>query len=181
MSEQLIGINLDIGHVNTFKSFKNEKGEYYTDKDIVDMAMAAKDYLKRYHLNDNMGDIDAHLPLGEGNAPVKEIYEKLVKAGVEVPAIMEVFGGMGGIEAGAIESLQYMGAPIYGNVPYVSMPSYLGQPYSSLVGDYSAYSNLGLKHDFFPYGGFSGISPVPGAGYMERDHGGNSFSGAPMA
>ncbi len=180
MAEQLIGINLDIGHVNTFKSFKNEKGEYYSDKEIVQMAMAAKDYLKRYHLNDNMGDIDAHLPLGEGNAPVKEIYERLVNAGVEVPAIMEVFGGLGGIEAGAIESLQYMGAPIYGNVPYVSMPAYLGQPYSSMIGDYSSYSNLGLKHDFFPYGGFSGISPIPGVGYMEKGNKEGGFSGAPM-
>ncbi len=91
---------------------------------------------------------------------------------------MEVFGGLGGLEAGTVQSLQYMGAPIYGNTPYVSLPSYLGQPYSSLIGDYSSYSNLGLKQDMFPYSGFSGISPG-GGGYMDNK-GNQTFSGVPM-
>ena len=181
LSEELIGINLDIGHANVFKSYINpQTGKPYSDKDIVEMSLAAKDYIKRYHLNDNMGSTDAHLPLGEGNAPVKEIYEALRKAGVEAPAIMEVFGGLGGSDVGFSQSLQYIGAPIYGDVPYVSLPSYAGQPYSSLMGDYSSYSNLGLKNDMFPYGGFSGIFPALGGGYMENNKGGGGFSGAPM-
>jgi hypothetical protein len=182
LSRKVIGINLDVGHVNIFKSYTNpETGKPYNDQDILNMAMGAKDYLKRYHLHDNMGDSDAHLPLGEGNAPVKEVYEALKKAGVEAPAIMEVFGGAGGITGGMAESLQYMGEPIYNDVPYVSMPAYAAHPYSSLMGDYSTYSNLGLKNDIFSagYGGFSGLSPVLGGGYMNHE-GGGSFSSTPM-
>ncbi len=179
ISSELIGINLDIGHVNVFKSYINPKtGEPYSDKDIVDMSKSAAEYLKRYHLNDNMGNRDSHLPLGQGNAPIKEVYDAMIEKGLDVPAIMEVFGGLGGLEAGTVQSLQYMGAPIYGNTPYVSLPSYLGQPYSSLIGDYSSYSNLGLKQDMFPYSGFSGISPG-GGGYMDNK-GNQTFSGVPM-
>jgi len=180
ISSDIIGINLDIGHINVFKSYINPKtGQPYSDKDIVEMAKAAGDYLKRYHLNDNMGNKDSHLPLGQGNAPIKEVYDAMMEKGLDVPAIMGVFGGLGGLEAGAVQSLQYMGAPLYGNIPYVSLPSYLGQPYSSIVGDYSSYSNLGLKQDMFSYGGFSGIFPAVGGGYMDNK-GNSSFSGAPM-
>ena len=180
ISSDLIGINLDIGHINVFKSYINpQTGQPYSDKDIVEMAKAAGDYLKRYHLNDNMGNRDSHLPLGQGNAPIKDVYDAMMEKGLDVPAIMEVFGGLGGLEAGTIQSLQYMGAPLYGDIPYMSLPSYLGQPYSSIIGDYSSYSNLGLKQDMFPYGGFSGIFPALGGGYMDNK-GNSSFSGAPM-
>ncbi len=180
ISKNLIGINLDIGHINVFKSYINPKtGNPYNDKDIVEMAKSAADYLKRYHLNDNMGNADSHLPLGQGNAPIKEVYDAMMEKGLDVPAIMEVFGGLGGLEMGTIQSLQYMGAPLYGNVPYVSLPAYLGQPYSSIVGDYSSYSNLGLRQDMFSYGGFSGLFPSIGGGYMENK-GNSGFSGAPM-
>ncbi len=180
VSSDLIGINLDIGHINVFKSYINPKtGEPYSDKDIVEMSKSAAEYLKRYHLNDNMGNRDSHLPLGQGNAPIKEVYDAMMEKGLDVPAIMEVFGGLGGLEVGAVQSLQYMGAPIYGNTPYVSLPAYLGQPYSSIVGDYSSYSNLGLKYDLFSYGGFSGLFPATGGGYMENK-GNQSFSGQPM-
>jgi endonuclease IV len=181
VSSDLIGINLDVGHINVFKSYINPKtGQLYSDKDIVEMAKSAGDYLKRYHLNDNMGNKDSHLPLGQGNAPIKEIYDAMMDKGLDVPAIMEVFGGLGGLEGGTIQSLQYMGAPLYGNLPYMSLPSYLGQPYSSIIGDYSSYSNLGLKQDMFSYGGFSGIFPSIGGGYMENK-GNSGFSGVPMA
>jgi endonuclease IV len=180
ISSDIIGINLDIGHINVFKSYINPKtGQPYSDKDIVEMAKATEDYLKRYHLNDNMGNKDSHLPLGQGNAPIKEVYDAMMEKGLDVPAIMEVFGGLGGLEAGSVQSLQYMGAPLYGNTPYVSLPSYLGQPYSSIVGDYSSYSNFGLKQDMFSYGGFSGIFPAVGGGYMDN-RGNSGFSGAPM-
>jgi endonuclease IV len=192
LSRQLIGVNLDIGHLNLFKSYG------MTDSEIQKMLTTGKvldengrqifmpnitELIKRYHLNDNMGDIDAHLPLGEGTTPVKEIYETLKNAGVEAPAIMEVFGGAGGIEAGMSQSLQYMGAPIFSDAPYMTLPAYAANPYSSIVGDFSSYSNLGLKQDPFAvgYGGFSGLSPILGGGYMENNKGGGGgFSGAPM-
>ncbi|MCL5009445.1 MAG: TIM barrel protein [Candidatus Parvarchaeota archaeon] len=182
LSRDLIGVNLDVGHLNIFKSYTNPKtGKPYSDKDIVKMAGTLGDYVKRYHLNDNMGNIDAHLPLGEGTTPIKEIYETLRNAGVEAPAIMEVFGGVGGITAGMGPSMQYMGAPLFDNMPYAGLPAYAGRPYSSIVGDYSSYLNLGLRNDLFQYGGFSGISPTFGAGYMQNERGGEGgFSGAPI-
>ncbi len=180
LSRKLIGVNLDVGHLNIFKSYVNpDTGKPYSDKDIVKMAEKLGDYVKRYHLNDNMGDIDAHLPLGEGTAPIKEIYETLKNAGVDAPAIMEVFGGVGGITAGMGPSFQYMSAPLFDKTPYASLTAYAGNPYSSIVGDYSSYLNLGLRNDLFQYGGFSGIAPTFGAGYMDNK-GGGDFSGAPM-
>ncbi|MEM3190526.1 MAG: TIM barrel protein [Candidatus Parvarchaeota archaeon] len=183
LSQDLIGINLDTGHLNTFKQYENpQTGKPYEDKDIVDMALSLKDMIKRYHLSDNMGDIDAHLPLGQGTTPTKKIYDELRAAGVDVPAIMEVFGGVGGLETGMVQSYQYMNAPIYGSVPYTSIPTYAAHPYSSIVGDYSSYSNLGLRNDFFAYGGFSGLFPALGGGYMnEGDRSKQGFSGAPMS
>ena len=183
LSQDLIGINLDTGHLNTFKQYENpQTGKPYEDKDIVNMAMSMKDLIKRYHLSDNMGDIDAHLPLGQGTTPTKKIYDELKAAGIDVPAIMEVFGGVGGLETGMIQSYQYMNAPIYGAVPYTSIPTYAAHPYSSIVGDYSAYSNLGLKNDFLGYGGFSGLFPALGGGYMsEGDKNKQGFSGVPMS
>ena len=177
LSKEIIGINLDTGHLNTFKAngFKNE--------DLVNMALKAKDYVKRYHLSDNMGATDAHLPLGQGTTPTKQIYEELKKAGVEVPAILEVFGGLGGLDMGASQSYQYMAEnmniPVYGSIPYTSVQQYVSRPYSGLAGNYSAYSNLNLKNDFLSYG-FSGLFPAVGGGYME-DKNKTPFSGVPMS
>ncbi|MCL5101435.1 MAG: TIM barrel protein [Candidatus Parvarchaeota archaeon] len=193
LSEDMIGVNLDVGHLNIFKSYGLK------DTDITKMLTEGNkvkdehgntifmpnisEFVKRYHLNDNMGDIDAHLPLGEGTTPVKEIFETLQNAGVAAPAIMEVFGGPGGIEAGMTESMQYLGTPISADMPYMSPPAYAGKPYSSLIGDYSSsafYSSLGLRNDLFPSSGFTGLGPILGAGYMENNRGGGSFSGAPL-
>ena len=180
ISSNLIGINLDIGHINVFKSYINpQTGQPYSDRDIVEMAKSAGDYLKRYHLNDNMGNRDSHLPLGQGNAPIKEVYDAMMDKGLDVPAIMEVFGGLGGLESGTVQSLQYMGAPLYGNLPYVSMPAYFAQPYSSIIGDFSSYTDIGAKDDFFSYSGFGELFPVIGGGYM-NDRGNSRFPGAQM-
>ncbi len=186
LSKELIGVNLDVGHLNLFKSYGKK------DRDIINMLtetgkmddqtrVSIADYVKRYHLNDNMGNTDAHLPLGEGTTPIKEIFETLKNAGVEAPSIMEVFGGLGGIEAGQTQSLEYLGAPLFGDTLYKSLPGYADMPYSSIIGDYANYSQLGLRNDFFAYGGFSGLSPMLGGGYMENAKGGGGgFSGAPM-
>ncbi len=186
LSKEIIGVNLDVGHLNLFKSYGK------TNRDIINMLtetgklddqtrVSIADYVKRYHLNDNMGNTDAHLPLGEGTTPVKEIFETLKNAGVEAPAIMEVFGGLGGLDAGQVQSLEYMGAPLFGDTPYKSLPAYAGVPYSSIIGDYANYSQLGLRNDFLAYGGFTGLSPILGGGYMENNKGGGGgFSGAPM-
>lgn len=193
LSEKMIGVNLDVGHLNIFKSYglkdhditrmltegntvKDENGNVISMPNITE-------FVKRYHLNDNMGDIDAHLPLGEGTTPIKEIFETLQNAGVEAPSIMEVFGGPGGIESGMTESMQYLGAPVSADMPYVSPPAYAGKPYSSLIGDYSSsafYSSLGLRNDLFPSSSFTGLGPILGSGYMENNKGGGSFSGAPL-
>lgn len=176
LSKELIGINLDTGHLNTFKAYG------FKDEDLVNMALKAKDYVKRYHLSDNMGYTDVHLPIGQGTTPTKQIYEEMKKAGIEVPAILEVFGGIGGMDVGIEKSYQYMAQnmnlPVFGSIPYTSLPQYASKPYSGLVGNYSEYSNLNLKNDFFSYG-FSGIFPAMGAGYIEENKNRSQFSGVP--
>ncbi len=184
LSNDLIGINLDVAHLNVFKGFINPAtGKNYTDKDIVKMAEATKDYLRRYHLSDNMGNTDAHIPLGQGTTPIKQILDTLKSQGVEVPAIMETFGGLGGMDLGIVQSYQYLGQPWSENAPYQSMASFAAHPYSSLVGNYSAYSNLGLKYDPFSYAsaGFTGLMPGAGGGYIGQKGGDSEgFSGLPM-
>ncbi|MCW1311426.1 MAG: TIM barrel protein [Candidatus Rehaiarchaeum fermentans] len=114
-AKDLIALNLDIGHLNLLKSTINPKtGKNYTDEDLIQIAVNVKDYIAKYHIADNLGYTDAHLPVGEGNAPIKEIYEKLKSLGVEAPAILEVFGKEG-IVTGAQMSQDYvntlMGVP----------------------------------------------------------------------
>lgn len=131
LAEKIIGMNLDIGHLNLLKSIKNpETGKPYSDQDLVNIAIKVKDYIKKYHLADNLGYTDTHLPLGEGNAPTKQIYEKLKELGVEAPAILEVFGKEG-ILTGAMLSDPYVRGLL--GIPSPPEPVAMPIPYSSYI------------------------------------------------
>lgn len=126
LAKQIIAMNLDIGHLNLLRNITNPKtGKPYTEKELVDIATSVKDYIAKYHFADNLGYTDAHLPIGEGNAPIKEIYEKLKSLGVEAPAVLEVFGKEG-ITMGAELSSDFLGKE-YG----VKKEDIYGLPYSN--------------------------------------------------
>ncbi len=58
-----LGICLDIGHANTAGT--------------IDDFLRLKDRLINVHIHDNLGDRDAHLPIGEGNIDFKKVLAGL--------------------------------------------------------------------------------------------------------
>ena len=54
---------------------------------MLDWQAACDPYVAHYHMNDNHGKLDKHLPLGEGIAPWKEILPKMKK---DVSVLIEV-------------------------------------------------------------------------------------------
>lgn len=53
----------------------------------VGLASSLWPYVAHYHMNDNHGKLDKHLPLGEGIAPWEEILPKMKK---DVSVLIEV-------------------------------------------------------------------------------------------
>lgn len=61
-----LGLCLDIGHAHC----------YSTDP-VTEWAGAMAGKISHLHLHDNQGDRDAHLGLGQGNIPLKEVFRLL--------------------------------------------------------------------------------------------------------
>jgi len=82
-AKKLIGATWDVGHINMLK----KKG--YTDKEIVKQTEMIAPFVKHVHLSDNFGMDHTELPMGMGNVPLKEIMDKLKKAGYKGKEIIE--------------------------------------------------------------------------------------------
>ncbi|MBU2104607.1 MAG: sugar phosphate isomerase/epimerase [Nanoarchaeota archaeon] len=125
-ADEIIGVTLDVGHLNIYK----KKG--FEDKDLLKEIDAIKKYVKHVHLTDNFGYSDSHLPPGMGNVPIKEILEKLEKEGVDARKIVEA-GGF--VQHFGISPFPYvlegLGSPIYtdGVSPFWNQVSGLYQGY----------------------------------------------------
>jgi len=192
-AEKVIGINFDIGHANLWKKYTkwdDAEGKMveYTNEDVKKWANDVYPYLKHVHLTDNFGDMDAHLPIGWGNAPIKEVLNDLKKRGWSGRAILETFGVPAyGPESGGMfgvaESLYQTGMPL--------IPG--GPSWEKAAGSYfrSGYGFTGIPQrggTYWPDMGYqgphaSGFSGVPyGMGERPQGAGGGSeFSGAPMS
>jgi len=96
---EIIGITLDIGHLNTFKSKINpDTGKYWNDDDLKKEAeKMAKAGVKLVHIADNIGEFgnDSHLMLGRGNAKVDEMLDILKQNGFKGQAAIESYEGEG--------------------------------------------------------------------------------------
>jgi len=196
-AEEIIGANIDIGHFNLWKKFpmydekgnliKDEKGrpKYYSKKEIQKMAEALLPYAKHIHITDNLGDVDAHLPVGWGDAPVAELVEAANKqageGGFKGKMVFETFGVMyyGGQTFGIQESLYNLKSPVYGtNMDLWSMSSenFLKSSYGFTMG---AIPGGEYWPDVGEYNvGFSGLPYTAGAKPQSK---GSGFSGAPMS
>ncbi len=179
-AQELIGMNVDIGHLNLWKKYKNPKtGKPYTNKEIIDWVNDVYPYIKHVHVTDNFGDLDAHLPVGWGNAPVKEFIDTLRKKGWKGRAILETFGALqyGGGGFGVAQSLYGMGIPLVPGGPGWEMAegSYFQAGYSFTTGPILPDVN------FQTYGvGFSGLPYATGA-QIGGQKPGQKFAGAPMS
>jgi hypothetical protein len=169
-AEKLIGMTLDVGHLNIAK----KKG--YEDKDLLKEVREIEKYVKHVHLTDNFGYADSHLPPGMGNVPNKEILEKLEKAGFEGRKIVEAGGFVQHFGTSPyIPSLEAMGSPIYseGVGPYWNQSIGLQQNYSS------GYGQMLPQINYETFGaGFSQL-PMDLGGQRQGAQGGR-VSGTPM-
>ncbi len=59
-----VGFCFDVGHMNVFSK-----------TDLPDWLTKLGPYLKQFHLHDNNGDLDLHLPPGQGNIDFHTIFE----------------------------------------------------------------------------------------------------------
>lgn len=77
-ANKLIGATLDIGHLNLCRQFY--KGDTFHKWIISEVRELNKENdIFNVHLSDNRGIDDSHLPLGEGNTPVREILRVLAE------------------------------------------------------------------------------------------------------
>ncbi len=172
-AKQLIGMNLDIGHVNLWKRYGKK------DKELLKEVEKASPYIKHVHITDNFGDYDAHLPVGWGNAPIKEFIESLRKRGWKGRAILETFGAIqyGGGGFGVAQSMYQMGLPLVPGGPSWEMAegTYFQAGYAFTTGPILPDVN------FQTYGvGFSGLPYATGA-QIGGQKPGQKFSGTPMS
>jgi hypothetical protein len=82
-SEKLIGATWDVGHINMIR----KKG--YSEKDVIEDTKKIAPYVKNVHLSDNFGLDHTELPMGMGNVPIKEMLEKIEKAGYKGQKVIE--------------------------------------------------------------------------------------------
>jgi sugar phosphate isomerase/epimerase len=171
-AKELIGMTLDVGHMNMWKRYQDDPKEFKKmQKKFTDLAP----FIKHVHLSDNLGDMDAHLPVGWGNAPNKEVMDDLKKGGYKGNVLFETYGLPEGGHFGVYESVKGTGQRAY---PFG--PTWTQASENYFFGDYPMHMG-----DIFPPGhvqqygmGFSGLpSALGGSAPGER----SKFGGRPMS
>lgn len=195
MAKEIIGINFDIGHANLWKKYgtvpswnqKEQRWDTVTADDAQIKKWAEKlqreGLLNHVHITDNWGDYDAHMPVGFGNAPIKEVMKMLRERGwgqgTNQRAIMETFGQVqyGGNAFGAPLSMYSMGTPLLSG----------GSDWEMAEGSYfqAGYPMTGFQTfpdiNYQMYGvGFSGLPYATGANIPGKGDS-SKFSDTPMS
>lgn len=78
LNDPRLGACLDVGHAHAFSPLT-----------VIDWIQALGDRLRYVHLNDNWGEKDAHLPLGHGGLPMREILAALTLHAPDMPWTIE--------------------------------------------------------------------------------------------
>ena len=155
-AEKLIGITLDVGHLNVAKK------QGFKDEDLLKEVKKMSKNIKHVHLTDNFGYGDTHLAPGMGNVPFKQILEELEKKGysgkniVEAPGVPQHFG-----VSPLPYTLEAFGSPLYQGGPSVSEAVGLMEGYSGGFG-----SMLPQVHYESFGGGFSNLPSHVGGSRM---------------
>ncbi|MBI2630234.1 hypothetical protein HYW76_03965 [Candidatus Pacearchaeota archaeon] len=149
IAEKTIGATWDVGHINMIRKFG------YTKEDVIKEAGIIAPFVKHVHLSDNFGMEHTELPMGMGNVPIKEVMEKLGKAGVDAKKIIEAGNWWQHMKSPPFaQSLEAFGSPVYGS----------GGPYwnqaANTYGNYFAFPSAYMPEQHFSlYGG--GFSSLP--------------------
>jgi hypothetical protein len=109
LAEKFIGATWDVGHINMIR------GKGFEAKDVVGETEKIAPFVKHVHLSDNFGFEHTELPMGMGNVPTKEIFEKLGKEGFDAKKIIEAGQWWQHFKTPPLrETLEAFGSPIYG-------------------------------------------------------------------
>lgn len=167
VAEKLIGVTWDIGHINMLR-----KAGYSKEK-VVEETKKISPYVKHMHLTDNFGFEDSHLPVGMGDAPVKEMMKEMEKAGYSGKAIMEAGGFVSHFKVSPHPyALEALGSPLYS----AYMQPFWNQARGT-EGSYSSGYGMMLPEQHFSIYG-SGFSTLP-AELGGQVQGRSRFSGTP--
>ena len=131
LAEKFIGATWDLGHINMLR--KSGFGK----EDIIRESEKIAPFIKHVHLSDNFGIEHTELPMGMGNVPTKEIFEKLGKEGFDAKKIIEAGNWWNHFRTAPFkETLEAFGSPIYSMEmsPYWNQNLGLQQSYSSGYG-----------------------------------------------
>jgi sugar phosphate isomerase/epimerase len=179
-ANRIIGLTLDIGHLNVFKSkIKDEKtGTYWRDEDLQKEAEAmVKAGVNFVHIADNIGEFgkDSHLMIGRGNANIDKMLDILKENGFQGQAVTESFEGEGEFDkVWARNNIRAMGSMYEsGNGPSF-MDIDMSAQYSSRS---SNYGHKVSELHWSQWGGpFAGLQGTFGGGASDKR---DSFSGTP--
>jgi len=140
-AEELIGVTLDVGHLNMVKKHG------FKDKDILKEVEEIAKHVKHVHLTDNFGYSDSHLPPGMGNVPMKDILAKLEQEGFEGSKIVEAGGFVQHFGVSPVPyALEAFGSQMYGaDSPYWNQTVGLQQNYPGGFGQMLPQSNYNLR------------------------------------
>lgn len=154
-AEKLIGATWDVGHINQLRRYGYDKSDIIKESEII------APYVKHVHLSDNFGYENTELPMGMGNVPIKEILEKLKKAGfkgkkvIEAAAWWQHFSPGGKQNPPLIPTLQAMSSPIY---PMQMQPAW-DQVYGTRGGYFAGYGTINPEIHHSLYG--AGFASLP--------------------
>lgn len=170
-AEKMIGMTLDLGHLNIAKKHG------FKDEDLKKEVEQVAKNIKHVHITDNFGYSDSHLPPGMGNVPTKEILEELEKQGVkDFRQIVEAGGWVQNFGTSPLNStLEGMGSSLYETdaAPYWNQSPSFYQGYSDFSGMWLPQGN------YQTFGaGFSQL-PTELGGQVAGGQGGR-MSGRPM-
>jgi hypothetical protein len=77
LANELIGMTLDMGHFNLWRS----RGKFKDEEEFLDMAKdfvkSVAPFVKHFHLTDNPGTADTHQEIGTGNVPNELAFDIL--------------------------------------------------------------------------------------------------------
>jgi len=83
-----MGMTFDIGHANLF--FRR-RGERATGRRIADQIRKMRDIIIHFHLHDNLGRNDDHLPPGKGKIAFKPVLRSIREIGYSGAVILELW------------------------------------------------------------------------------------------
>lgn len=126
ISEKLIGVTFDVGHLNMSRKYG------FNEKELIEETKPIKEFVNKVHLTDNFGFNDTHLPPGMGNVPIRALVEALGEKAAKAIKINEVGGWFQQFKSSPFpQILEAYGSPVYSTAkgPYWSQAGGFQQSY----------------------------------------------------